>query len=86
MKFLYTQLDETNENSIYRWCVDNDEFRSIRKRLGLTQSQLAGVLGYSRPLQVSEIEREKNPKPVPRAIALLMRAYDEGYRPREWPR
>lgn len=65
--------------------MENDEFRSIRKRLGLTQAQLASVLGYSHLMQVSEIERDKNPKPVPRAIALLMRAYDEGYRPRDWP-
>ena len=66
--------------------MDNDEFRAIRKRLGLTQALLANVLGYSQPMQVSEIERDKNPKPVPRAIALLMRAYDEGYRPKDWPR
>lgn len=65
--------------------MDNDEFRAIRKRLGLTQALLADVLGYSQPMQVSEIERDKNPKPVPRAIALLMRAYDEGYRPKDWP-
>lgn len=65
--------------------MENDEFRSIRKRLGLTQAQLASVLGYSHLMQVSEIERDKNPKPVPRAIALLMRAYDEGYRPKDWP-
>ncbi|NZD50514.1 helix-turn-helix domain-containing protein [Rhizobium leguminosarum] len=66
--------------------MDNDEFRTIRTRLGLTQAQLAGVLGYLRSMQVSEIERETNPKPVPRAVALLMRAYDEGYRPKDWPR
>lgn len=65
--------------------MDNEEFRAIRKRLGLTQALLADVLGYSQPMQVSEIERDKNPKPVPRAIALLMRAYDEGYRPKDWP-
>ena len=65
--------------------MDNDEFRAIRKRLGLTQAQLAAVLGYSHLMQVSEIERISNPKPVPRAIALLMRAYDEGYRPKDWP-
>lgn len=65
--------------------MGNEEFRSIRKRLGLTQAQLATVLGYSHSMQVSELERQTNPKPVPRAIALLMRAYDEGYRPKEWP-
>ncbi|MBC7149029.1 MAG: helix-turn-helix domain-containing protein [Rhizobium sp.] len=65
--------------------MDNDEFRAIRKRLGLTQSQLAGLLLYPHATQVSEIERPTNPKPVPRHVALLMRAYDEGYRPKDWP-
>lgn len=65
--------------------MENDEFRAIRKRLGLTQAQLASVLGYVHLMQVSEIERSSNPKPVPRAIALLMMAYDEGYRPKDWP-
>ncbi len=65
--------------------MDNDEFRAIRKRLGLTQAQLAAVLEYRHVMQVSEIERETNPKPVPRHVALLMRAYDEGYRPGNWP-
>ncbi|PDT76947.1 helix-turn-helix domain-containing protein [Sinorhizobium sp. BJ1] len=65
--------------------MDNDEFRAIRKRLGLTQAQLATVLGYPHVMQVSEIERETNPKPVPRHVAMLMRAYDEGYRPKDWP-
>ena len=65
--------------------MDNEEFRAIRKRLGLTQAQLAAVLNYPHPMQVSEIERDTNPKPVPRHVALLMRAYDEGYRPKDWP-
>lgn len=65
--------------------MENDEFRTIRKRLGLTQAQLAKILEYPLALQVSEIERETNPKPVPRHVALLMRAYDDGYRPKGWP-
>ncbi|MEY9198705.1 transcriptional regulator with XRE-family HTH domain [Sinorhizobium fredii] len=65
--------------------MDNNEFRAIRQRLGLTQAQLATVLLYPRATQVSEIERPTNPKPVPRHVALLMRAYDEGYRPKDWP-
>ena len=65
--------------------MDNNEVRAIRGRLGLTQVQLAKVLGYPRATQVSEIERPTNPKPVPRHVALLMRAYDSGYRPDGWP-
>ena len=62
------------------------EFKSIRLRLGLTQAELADVLGYPHPMQVSVLERATNPKPVPRHVALLMRAYDDGYRPDGWPR
>jgi len=62
-----------------------DEFRTIRLRLGFTQAELAEFLGYGLPLRISEFERHTNPRPVPHAIALLMTAYDEGYRPKDWP-
>ncbi|RWN51409.1 MAG: XRE family transcriptional regulator [Mesorhizobium sp.] len=61
------------------------EFKEIRLRLGLTQAELAAVLGYPLAMQVSELERATNPKPVPRHVALLMKAYDDGYRPDGWP-
>lgn len=62
-----------------------DEFRAIRQRLGLTQAQLAAYLGYGSPMRISEFERETNPRPVPELLARLMTAYDEGYRPKDWP-
>lgn len=62
-----------------------DEFRAIRQRLGLTQAQLAAYLGYGSPMWISEFERETNPRPVPELLARLMTAYDEGYRPKDWP-
>ena len=65
--------------------MTNHEFRAIRLRLGLTQAELAAVLGYPHPMQVSVLERATNPKPVPRHVALLMKAYDDGYRPDDWP-
>lgn len=65
--------------------MTNDEFRAIRRRLGLSQAQLASVLLYPRAMQVSEIERPTNPRPVPRHVALLMKAYNDGYRPEGWP-
>lgn len=65
--------------------MNNEEFRAIRRRLGLTQAQLAAVLLYPRAMQVSEIERPTNPRKVPRHVALLMKAYDDGYRPEGWP-
>ena len=65
--------------------MDNLEFKAIRGQLGLTQAQLATVLGYDLALTVSTYERKTNPRPIPHAIALLMRAYGSGYRPENWP-
>lgn len=62
------------------------EVRAIRRRLGLTQAELARLLGYARGLRVSELERETNPLPVPHHIGLLMQAFDEGFRPKGWPK
>jgi len=62
------------------------EFRTIRKnRLGLTQQQLATVLDYANPLNISAMERETNPRKIPTHVARLMRAYEAGYRPADWP-
>lgn len=66
--------------------MDNVEAQAIRVRLGLTQAQLAEVVGYATPLSISEFERATNPKPVPRLLALLLKAYDDGYRPANWPK
>lgn len=65
--------------------MTNVEFSEIRRRIGLTQSQLATLLGYSSPLQISSFERATNPRQVPTLLALLMKAYDDGYRPNDWP-
>ncbi|MCD1264055.1 hypothetical protein B5M44_04215 [Shinella sumterensis] len=65
--------------------MTNTQFRTIRQWLGLTQAQLARVLRYEAPLTISTYERAKNPRPVPTHVALLMTAYDEGYRPADWP-
>lgn len=58
-----------------------DEFRAIRLRLGMTQEQLADFLDYGSPVRISEFERATNPRPVPRLLALVMRALDSGWRP-----
>lgn len=62
------------------------EFRNIRERLGITQKQLAPLLELGSALRVSEYERETNPRKIPGHIARLMRAYDEGFRPSDWPK
>lgn len=64
--------------------MTSHEFRAIRLRLGLTQAELARVLHYDKPLTVSTYERT-NPRKIPTHVALLMTAYDEGYRPKDWP-
>jgi transcriptional regulator with XRE-family HTH domain len=66
--------------------MTNDEFKSIREQLGLTQVELAGVLGYAKALQISSYERHTNPRAVPSLLALLLTAYAEGYRPANWPK
>ncbi len=59
------------------------ELAAARKRLGLTQVQLASVMDLY-PMSVSRIERGVKPPPV-RYIRLLT-AYIKGYRPDDWPR
>lgn len=62
-----------------------EEFRKIRKQLGLTQESLAGLLGYAHANKISELERKTNPKPVPRYLDLVMEALDAGFWPKAWP-
>lgn len=60
------------------------EFRTIRQQLGLSQAGLASFLGYSHSMRISEFERGE--REVPRLLAMLMQAYADGYRPKDWPR
>lgn len=58
------------------------EFKAIRQRLGYTQAGLAELFGYGSKVRISEFERDTNPVPVPRLMAMLMIAMDEtGWRP-----
>jgi transcriptional regulator with XRE-family HTH domain len=65
--------------------MSGDELKAIRLRLGLTQRQLAQVLGYGHAMRISDFERGTNRVPIPHHIALLMDAIDKGYRPEGWP-
>jgi len=58
------------------------EFRAIRIDLGLTQQDLAVVMGYSSAGRVSIVE---NADTVPTQVGKLMEAYRSGYRPDNWP-
>lgn len=61
-----------------------DDIRAARRSLGLTQAQLADMLGYARSDRVSEIERGIERPSV--AVRRLLQAYLDGYRPADWPR
>lgn len=55
------------------------EFRAIRKSLGLTQAGLAALLGYAHAVRVAEFEAGTGT--ITPLLERLMRAYAEGYRP-----
>ncbi|CAN7600146.1 helix-turn-helix domain-containing protein [Bosea sp. LjRoot237] len=62
------------------------QFRAIRTELGLSQAALAAVLGYGSPMRISEFERATNPRAVPLHVAMLMVAFQDGWRPENWPK
>ncbi|MFV0384410.1 helix-turn-helix domain-containing protein [Paracoccus sp. (in: a-proteobacteria)] len=60
-----------------------DEIRAARLAFGLTQIQMAILLGYGAPARIAEIEAgRRNPS---ESVLRLMRAYLDGYRPADWP-
>jgi transcriptional regulator with XRE-family HTH domain len=59
------------------------EFKEARKALGLTQSQMATVLGYGAQSRISDVER--GVQPVTDTVSRLIHAYLNGYRPKDWP-
>lgn len=64
-----------------------DEFRAARRRLGLSDSQMATALGVS-PTQVRRMEVQvdkSSHRPVSATTAKLVEAYLSGYRPPDWP-
>ena len=58
------------------------QFQAHRKALGLTQAQLAQVMGYGSQTGISEIEGRAE---VPPQTALLMRAFVLVGLPDTWP-
>jgi DNA-binding XRE family transcriptional regulator len=53
--------------------MDNKKLRAVRKRLGLTQEELAKRLGKKR---LSIIRYEKDGTAIPKAIELAMKAIE----------
>ena len=66
--------------------MTGEEFRKIRRELGLSQSVLAKVLGYRSALTISSYERQSARHDVPHLVAMLMKAFESGYRLLDsWP-
>lgn len=59
------------------------EIKDARKALGLTQAQLAQVMGMNGASYVSRLEN--GAQQMGGASERLLRAYLEGYRPKDWP-
>lgn len=63
-----------------------EQFKSARKDLGLSLSVMAELLGYSgRHRADTQKALESGKKTIMPAQARLMRAYQTGYRPKDWP-
>lgn len=68
--------------------MDSDEFRAARRRLGLTQAQLARILNTA-PQTIRKWEADSDTASTARApnpvAAQAMRWMLDGFRPPEWP-
>lgn len=60
-----------------------EEIRAARAALGLTQAELAAVMGYGNKARIAELER--GARAASPAAARLIAAYVAGYRPPDWP-
>lgn len=61
------------------------EFRAARLSLGLTQAQLAAVMGYAAYNRVSPRDIEGGRRRPSQAAIRLLRALLDGWRPSDWP-
>lgn len=64
--------------------MTGEDMKAIRKELGLTQSQMAAVLGYGHAMRISEFERTQNRADIPYHTAMIMQALAYGWRPENW--
>lgn len=59
------------------------EIKQARQTLGLTQSQIAPLLGYGASTRITELE--SGARTPSAAVMRLLSAYLDGYRPDDWP-
>lgn len=65
--------------------MTGDELRAARHHLGLTQDQMAHVLGYVGAHRRGQIDdMETGYRPIRDAQRRLVQAYLDGYRPADW--
>lgn len=63
--------------------MTRDEIKAARKQLGLTQVQLAEVMGYNSNTYISRVEG--GDRDMSEQAQRLLEAYLSGYRPKDWP-
>lgn len=62
------------------------ELKTARETLGLSQAQLAVLLGYEGTNIRQRVSAQENGhKAVPPLVSRLAQAYLDGYRPADWP-
>jgi transcriptional regulator with XRE-family HTH domain len=63
--------------------MNGQQIRDARKHLGLTQKQLAEVMGYAFMNYISKVE--SGSRDMSEQGCKLLQAYLDGYRPKDWP-
>lgn len=63
--------------------MDGQQIKAARKQLGLTQTQLAEVMGMTDKSYISKLE--SGAVNLGRTSQRLLQAYLDGYRPKDWP-
>lgn len=69
--------------------MTHTEFRDAQRRLGLTDSELAHVLGITNDQHIRRLKSEPgkgHAKPIQPWHVRLIRVYLDGYRPKDWPK
>lgn len=62
------------------------QLRRARHKLGLTLEQMAALLGYEGEQARSQLHHmEEGKRAIRPAQVRLVRAYLDGYRPKDWP-
>lgn len=68
--------------------MTHDEIKAARKKLGLTQAQLAYMMDSTDRMvrRVESPPHRSTHQPAPTRWIRLLEAYLDGHRPRDWPR